>query len=58
VQRRALGALFAGIAAALVFVAVAAFVGSGGGAGRVVVGIAALAVAAWMASLSLSAFRR
>jgi hypothetical protein len=58
VQRRALGVLFVGIAAALVFVAIAAFTGSGGGIGRVIVGIASLALAAWMASLAASAFRR
>jgi hypothetical protein len=57
VQRRALGALFLAIAAALAFTAVAAFVGSGGGAGRLIVGFAALALAVWIASMALSAFR-
>jgi hypothetical protein len=57
VQRRALGALFLVIAAALTFTAIAAFVGSGGGAGRLIVGFAALALALWLASMALSAFR-
>ena len=57
-QKRTLGALFAGIAAALLLTAVAAFMGSGGGAGRFVVAFAALALAAWMAALARSSFRR
>jgi hypothetical protein len=57
VQRRALGVLFLAIAASLAFIAIAAFVGSGGGAGRLIVGFAALALAVWLASMSLSAFR-
>ena len=56
-QRRALGGLFLALAVALIFVAIAAFVGSGGGAGRLIAGVAALALAAWLASLGLSAFR-
>jgi hypothetical protein len=57
VQRHALGTLFAVLAAALAAVAVAAFVGADD-ARRVIVGIAAAAVAAWLATLSASAFRR
>jgi hypothetical protein len=57
VQRHALGMLFAGLAAALAAVAAYAFAG-GGDAGRLVIGVAALAVAAWLATLSASAFRR
>ena len=56
-QRRTLGVLFLLIAAALIFTAIAAFVGSGGGAGRLIVGFAALALGLWLASLALSAFR-
>ncbi len=56
-QRRALSILFALLAAALTAVAVAALVG-GDTASRLVVGIAALAVAAWLATLSAAAFRR
>ena len=55
-QRRALGILFALLAAALAAVAAYAFAGADNG-GRIVVGAAALAVAAWLATLSLSAFR-
>jgi hypothetical protein len=55
-QRRALGFLFAGLAAALAAVAAYAFAG-GDNARRLVVGAAALAVAAWLATLSVSAFR-
>ena len=55
-QRRALGILFAVLAAALAAVAAYAFAGANS-AGRIVVGAAALAVAAWLATLSLSAFR-
>jgi len=57
VQRQALGMLFALLAGALAAVSAYAFVG-GGGAGRLVIGVAAAAVAAWLATLSLSAFRR
>ena len=55
-QRHALGLLFAGLAAALAAVAAYAFAG-GEDARRIVVGAAALAVAAWLATLSSSAFR-
>jgi hypothetical protein len=57
VQRHALGMLFAGLAAALAAVAAYALAGADNPR-RVVVGIAAAAVAAWLATLSLSAFRR
>jgi hypothetical protein len=57
VQRRALGILFAGLAVVLAAVAAYAFAG-GANAGRLVVGIAALAVAAWLATVSASALRR
>ncbi len=49
--------LFAVLAAALAAVAVEAFAG-GMSARRLVVGVAAAAVAAWLATLSASAFRR
>jgi hypothetical protein len=57
VQRSALGVLFAVLAAALAGVAGYAFAG-GEDARRIVVGLAAAAVAAWLATLSASAFRR
>ena len=56
-QRRALGVLFAVLAAVLAAVAGYAIAG-GEDAGRIVVGVAAAAVAAWLATLSASAFRR
>ncbi|MFL5942965.1 MAG: hypothetical protein ACJ75L_06860 [Gaiellaceae bacterium] len=56
-QRRALGILFAVLGAALAAVAGYAFAG-GEDARRVVVGVAAAAVAVWLATLSASAFRR
>jgi hypothetical protein len=49
--------LFAVLAAALTAVAVYAFVG-GDSARHLLVGAAALAVAAWLATLSASGFRR
>ena len=56
-QRHALGILFAILAAALT--AIAAYALAGGDSGRqLIIGIAALAVAAWLASLSAGAFRR
>ncbi|MGH2976828.1 MAG: hypothetical protein ACRDKC_00420 [Gaiellaceae bacterium] len=55
-QRHALGILFAVLAAALGAIAIYAFAG-GDDPGRLVVGVAALAVAAWLATLSASAFR-
>jgi hypothetical protein len=57
VQRRALAILFAVLAAALAAVSADAFAGAGG-ARRIVVGIAAAAVAAWLATLSAAAIRR
>jgi len=57
VQPYALTALFAILATALGAVAAYAFVG-GESAGRVVVGVAAAAVAVWLATLSAAAFRR
>jgi hypothetical protein len=49
--------LFAVLAAALAAVAGYAFAG-GEDAGRILIGVAAAAVAAWLATLSASAFRR
>jgi hypothetical protein len=57
VQRRALGVLFTCLAAALVVVAVAALLGAHGGA-RWVIALAALALAAWLGSIALSALRK
>jgi hypothetical protein len=57
VQPYALTALFAALATALAAVAVYAFAGGDSGR-RVVVGVAATAVAAWLATLSAAAFRR
>jgi len=57
VQPYALAVLFAILATALAAVAGYALAG-GGDARRLVVGLAALAVAAWLATLSASAFRR
>jgi hypothetical protein len=57
VQRHALGVLFAVLAAALAAVAGYAFAG-GDDARRLVIGLAAVAVSAWLATLSASAFRR
>jgi hypothetical protein len=57
VQRRALSFLFAALATA--FAAVSAYAFAGGDSGRrLVVGVAAAAVAAWLATLSASAIRR
>jgi hypothetical protein len=56
-QRRAMGLLFAVLAAALTAVAIFAFAG-GDSARHLVVGVAAAAVAAWLATVSASAFRR
>jgi hypothetical protein len=58
VHRRALGLLFCVLAAALSAVAIAAFVDAGGGARGWIIGIAALAIAAWLGSAGLSALRR
>ena len=56
-QGHALGLLFAVLAAALAAVAIYAFAG-GGETRRLVVGLAAAAVSAWLVTLSISAFRR
>jgi hypothetical protein len=58
VQRRALAVLFAVIALGLVVTAVAAISGAGNGAGGWIIAVAALAIAGWLLSLALSAFRR
>jgi hypothetical protein len=57
VQRHALGILFAVLAAALAAIAAYAFAG-GDSARHLIIGVAALAIAAWLASVSASAFRR
>jgi hypothetical protein len=57
VQRRALGFLFCGLAAALIVTAAAALLGAGTEARGWIVAIAALALAGWLGSLGLSAFR-
>ena len=56
-QPYALTALFATLATALGAVAAYAFAGGDNGR-RIIVGLAAAAVAAWLASLSVAAFRR
>jgi hypothetical protein len=56
-QAYALTVLFAVLASALAAVAVYAFSG-GDSARRLVIGVAAAAVAGWLATLSASAFRR
>jgi hypothetical protein len=58
VQRRALAVLFGVIAAALIVTAVSAIVGAGDDARGWIVAAAALAIAGWLGSLALSAFRR
>jgi hypothetical protein len=58
VQRRALAVLFGAIAAALIVTAVSAITGAGDGARGWIVAAAALALAGWLGSLALSAFRR
>ena len=54
-QRRALGALFLLIAIAFAGVAWAGFAAGGG---AIVVGVAAAALAVWMATMAFSGFRR
>jgi hypothetical protein len=54
VQHRALGLLFSVLAAAFVLVAVAA---TGHGVRGWIIALAALALAVWMGSMALSAFR-
>jgi hypothetical protein len=55
VQRRALGLLFAVLAAVFLLVAVAA---TGHGVRGWIVAVAALAIAVWLGSMAVSAFRR
>jgi hypothetical protein len=57
VQRRALGLLFSFLSLALVGIAVAALLGAHGAA-RWVIAAAALALAAWLGSVALSALKR
>jgi hypothetical protein len=57
VQPYALTALFAVLAAALAAISVYAFEGGDSGR-RLLVGVAAAAVAGWLATLSVAAFRR
>ena len=57
-QRRALGALFTALAAVLAAVAAAALIGAGGNAARWLIAVAALALAGWLGSLAMAAFRR
>ncbi len=54
-QHRALGLLFSVLAAAFVLVAVAA---TGHGVRGWIIAVAALALAVWMGSMALAAFRR
>jgi hypothetical protein len=58
VQRRALGILFSGLTIVLAATGVAALIGAGGSAKGWVVAVGALALAAWLASLAVSALRR
>jgi hypothetical protein len=57
VHRHALTLLFATLAGALAAVSAYAFAG-GASARRLLVGVAAAAIAAWLLTLSASAFRR
>ncbi len=56
-QRRALGALFLLLALAFAGVAFAAGYGAGSEVGRWVIVLAALALAAWLATMALRALR-
>ena len=56
-QRRALGFLFGLLAAVFAATAIAAIAGAGGSAKGWVVAVAALALAAWLGSLSVAIFR-
>jgi len=58
VQRRALGVLFCGLAVALVGIAAAAIIGAGSEPRGWIVAVAAVAVAAWLGSVGISALRR
>jgi hypothetical protein len=57
-QRNALGVLFAVLAAVLAAVAAAALVGAGDRPVGWIVALAALAIAGWLASISVASFRR
>jgi hypothetical protein len=57
VQRRALGILFATLSAVFAATAVWAILGAGNSAKGWVIGVAALALAAWLGSFAVSAFR-
>jgi hypothetical protein len=56
-QRNALGVLFAALAAVLTAVAVGALIGAGGRVVGWLVAVAALAIAGWLGSLAVAAFR-
>ena len=56
-QRRVLGLLFGVLAVGFAATAVAALVGAGGGPKGWVVAAGALALAGWLGSLALAAFR-
>jgi hypothetical protein len=58
VQRRALGVLFCGLATALIATGVAALVGAGNEPRGWIIAVAAVALAAWLGSLGISALRR
>jgi hypothetical protein len=58
VQRRALGVLFCGLAAALIATAVAAIVGAGNEPRGWIIAVAAVALAVWLGSVGFSALRR
>jgi hypothetical protein len=58
VQRRALGVLFCGLAAALIATAAAALVGAGGEPRGWIIAVAAVALAVWLGSVGISALRR
>ena len=49
--------LFTVLAAVLAAIAAAALIGAGGSASRWLIAVAALALAGWLASLALAAFR-
>ena len=57
-QRRALAALFCGIAVALLAVAASAIAGAGDGARGWIIAAAALALAGWLGSVGVSTLRR
>ena len=57
-QRRALGVLFCGLAAGLIATAAAALIGAGDEPRGWIIAGAAVALAAWLGSVGISAFRR